>query len=146
MFTQKSPAHTQWSPTFTERCFIYYTHTHTHKHTLRYVHTDLTLLGEADYLIFTFSSNFGMAAFYLNSWCVCMYHICSVYVLYMYYLYSINLVLGTFVICLYVSFLTLAWMPSPQLVVRICVCIYVLFVQYYLQYVCSIHVVNVYIC
>jgi hypothetical protein len=32
-----------------------------------YVHTDLTLLGEADFLIFTFSSNFGMAAFYLNS-------------------------------------------------------------------------------
>jgi hypothetical protein len=35
---------------------------------MEYVHTDLTLLGEADYLIFTFSSNFGMAAFYLNSW------------------------------------------------------------------------------
>jgi len=56
-------------------------HKHTHKHTLRYVHTDLTLLGEADYLIFTFSSNFGMAAFYLNSWCVCMYYIYSEYVL-----------------------------------------------------------------
>ena len=26
---------------------------------MEYVHTDLTLLGEADYLIFTFSSNFG---------------------------------------------------------------------------------------
>ena len=34
---------------------------------MEYVHTDLALLGECDYLIFTFSSNFGMAAFYLNS-------------------------------------------------------------------------------
>mmetsp|Transcript_53139 Transcript_53139/g.125745 ORF Transcript_53139/g.125745 Transcript_53139/m.125745 type:complete len:221 (+) Transcript_53139:3-665(+) len=32
-----------------------------------YVHTDLTLLGLADFLVFTFSSNFGMAALYLNS-------------------------------------------------------------------------------
>eukprot|EP00281_Chroomonas_sp_CCMP1168_P011861 CAMPEP_0206279156 /NCGR_PEP_ID=MMETSP0047_2-20121206/37877_1 /ASSEMBLY_ACC=CAM_ASM_000192 /TAXON_ID=195065 /ORGANISM="Chroomonas mesostigmatica_cf, Strain CCMP1168" /LENGTH=609 /DNA_ID=CAMNT_0053709097 /DNA_START=189 /DNA_END=2019 /DNA_ORIENTATION=+ len=35
---------------------------------MHYVHTDLALLGEADYLIMTVSSNFGMAALYLNAW------------------------------------------------------------------------------